>query len=246
LIESELFGHEKGAFTGATMAQEGRFREAAGGTLFLDEIGDLPLALQTRLLRVLQERTVRPVGGARTVPVDVRIICATTATCREYRKGRSPRSVLPISVLLTFPLRERQDILLLARFLARFAALHEPGWSFTREAEGIAGDARQQRPRAGKPRAAPVPAMSPCVSLHDLEPQDGASGAGPKRPDKSALSAAPTGPRRGNRRFERAYWRMSCAAPVVDCPLAALAHIRGRCCSAAEPPRHRPPSCPKP
>ena len=71
LIESELFGHERGAFTGATTASEGRFREANGGTVFLDEIGELPLLLQTRLLRVLQEKTVQPIGARGRVPVDV-------------------------------------------------------------------------------------------------------------------------------------------------------------------------------
>jgi len=77
LLESELFGHAKGAFTGAVKAREGLFSYADGGTLFLDEIGEMPLAMQTRLLRVMEDRAVRPVGGNRETPVDVRIIAAT-------------------------------------------------------------------------------------------------------------------------------------------------------------------------
>ena len=77
LLESELFGHEKGAFTGADKAREGRFETADGGTLFLDEIGDMPLALQSKLLRALEDRKVQRVGGNREIGVDFRLVCAT-------------------------------------------------------------------------------------------------------------------------------------------------------------------------
>nr|MDQ2878098.1 PEP-CTERM-box response regulator transcription factor [Pseudomonadota bacterium] len=77
LLESELFGHEKGAFTGAIKTTEGKIELAHGGTLFLDEIGDVPLALQVKLLRFLQERVIERIGGRRAIPVDVRIVCAT-------------------------------------------------------------------------------------------------------------------------------------------------------------------------
>ena len=77
LLESELFGHEKGAFTGAIKTTEGKIEQAHGGTLFLDEIGDVPLALQVKLLRFLQERTIERIGGRKAIPVDTRVVCAT-------------------------------------------------------------------------------------------------------------------------------------------------------------------------
>ncbi len=89
LQEAELFGHERGAFTGATQAHRGRFEQADGGTLFLDEIGDMSPATQTKLLRALQERSVRRVGGSADVRVDVRIVCATHKDLEaEVARGR--------------------------------------------------------------------------------------------------------------------------------------------------------------
>ena len=126
LLESELFGHEKGAFTGATHSRMGRFELANGGTIFLDEIGEMSLPLQVKLLRVLQEREFERVGGNRTIHVDVRIIAATNQDLdtlveeRRFRKDLFYRlNVIPIVIP---PLRERRsDIpLLIDHFLARF------------------------------------------------------------------------------------------------------------------------------
>ncbi len=128
LVESILFGHEKGSFTGATDKHLGKFQEADGGTLFLDEIGELRLDMQVKLLRVLQEGEVDPVGGKRPVKVDVRIISATNRDLAEMTREGNFRedlyyrlNVFPIFVP---PLRDRRsDALALAQhFIARFAA----------------------------------------------------------------------------------------------------------------------------
>ncbi|MGJ5816008.1 sigma-54 interaction domain-containing protein [Paludibaculum fermentans] len=133
LLESELFGHEKGAFTGAWAPTIGRFQTADGGTLFLDEIGDMPLELQPKLLRVLQEQEFERLGSAQTVRVNVRVVAATNQDLAELVNKKLFRAdlfyrlnVIPICLP---PLRERaQDILALTEFfVAKFAArLNKP------------------------------------------------------------------------------------------------------------------------
>ena len=125
MLESELFGHERGAFTGATGLHRGRFEQASGGTLFLDEIGEMPLQFQVRLLRVLEERTIQRIGGEKPLPVDVRIVAATHRDLHEdVNAGLFRRDLfyrLDVLQVQLPPLRQRkQDIILLAgHFLRR-------------------------------------------------------------------------------------------------------------------------------
>ena len=140
LLESELFGHEKGAFTGAFSARKGRFELAAGGTLFLDEIGDMPMPMQVKLLRVLQERTFERVGGTKSLQADVRIVAATHRHLEDmiiegkFREDLFYRlNVFPIEKPA---LRERQeDIpLLLQELLSRLEGEHKATLRFTQRA----------------------------------------------------------------------------------------------------------------
>ena len=139
LMESELFGHEKGAFTGASQARPGKFELAAGGTLFLDEIGELPLSLQAKLLRVLQERTFERLGGRREIRADVRIVAATNrdlgAEIRERRFREDLYYRLNVFPIHLPPLRERRDglpiltgylVLRAAQQIGRVISLVEP------------------------------------------------------------------------------------------------------------------------
>ena len=143
LIEAELFGHVKGAFTGADRGRAGKFEQADHGTIFLDEIGDMPLAAQVKLLRVLQERIVERVGGSKEIRVDVRIVAATNRNLRhEIEAGRFREDlyyrlhVIPIHIA---PLRERGDdiIPLAERFMGYFAA------QMDKQLRRIAADAQQ-------------------------------------------------------------------------------------------------------
>ena len=201
LLESELFGHEKGAFTGAATRRVGHFEAASGGTLFLDEIGDLELALQAKLLRVLQERVVTRVGGSKPVPFDVRLVVATHRDlAAEARAGRFREDLyyrllgLPIELP---PLRARgDDKLLLADFFVRSFSQHNrlPVRSFDAEARKrvlaypFPGNVRELRAvvelaavlAEGKHiRASDLPSLqSPAVG-RELPATPGSSEAGP-------------------------------------------------------------------
>jgi DNA-binding NtrC family response regulator len=132
LIDSELFGHARGAFTGALEARPGVFEQADGGTLLLDEIGDMPLHVQARLLRVLQEREVRPIGGDKPRPVDVRVLAATHVDMQRAVRERRFREDLfyrfNVVTLAMPPLRDRTEDIpaLVAHFVRKHGARAAP------------------------------------------------------------------------------------------------------------------------
>jgi DNA-binding NtrC family response regulator len=187
LLEDELFGHVKGAFTGAQGAREGRFEQADGGTLFLDEIADMSLSLQSKLLRVLQEREFERLGSARTIKVDVRIVAATSADL-EQRIGQGLfRSDLfyrlNVVHLRLPPLRDRSEdihplaIHLLSRFCAN-AGLPEKGidaatWTAL-ESYRWPGNVRQLQ--NAMERAAALSGAAPAIVINDL-PEEVRGGA---------------------------------------------------------------------
>lgn len=181
LLESELFGHEKGAFTGAVKMTEGKIELAHGGTLFLDEVGDIPLPLQVKLLRFLQERTIERIGGRKPIPVDTRIVCAThqnleamikDGTFREDLFYRLAEIVVKVPTLAERP----GDAVLLAKhFLAHFADEMNP------QVKGFAPDALAAidgwdwpgnvRELENRVKRAVIMADSKLVSAEDLDLQ---------------------------------------------------------------------------
>ncbi len=183
LLESELFGHEKGAFTGAVKTTEGKIELANGGTLFLDEVGDIPLPLQVKLLRFLQERTIERIGGRKSIAVDTRIVCAThqdletmiaEARFREDLFYRLAEVVVKIPSLAERP----GDATLLAKaFLKRFAAEMNPGITgFAPDALAVIdgwnwpGNVRELENRV---KRAVIMAESKLIGAEDLDLGDG-------------------------------------------------------------------------
>ncbi len=141
LLESELFGHEKGAFTGAVKTIEGKIEMAGGGTLFLDEVGDIPLPLQVKLLRFLQERVIERIGGRKAISVDTRIVCATHRNLEtmiaegEFREDLFYRLAEVVVKIPTLVERPGDAVLLAKAFLAKFSAEMNP------KVKGFAADA---------------------------------------------------------------------------------------------------------
>ncbi|MDG6079670.1 PEP-CTERM-box response regulator transcription factor [Erythrobacter litoralis] len=189
LLESELFGHEKGAFTGAVRTSEGKVELADGGTLFLDEVGDIPLPLQVKLLRFLQERVIERVGGRKAIPVDVRIVCATHQNLDEmiadgrFREDLFYRLAEIVVKVPTLAERPGDAVLLAKHFLTRFAAEMNP------QVSGFAPDALRAidewpwpgnvRELENRVKRAVIMADSKLVNAEDLDlgDSDGAEGA---------------------------------------------------------------------
>lgn len=145
MIESELFGHEKGSFTGAVEQHQGVFEQASGGTLFLDEIGEMPMELQTRLLRALENRTIRRVGGKIDIPVDVRVVAATNQNLKENLESGTFREDLFYRLYVMHvnlpPLRERKDdVEALAEHFAEMFSVDNKKISISKKAMNILYD----------------------------------------------------------------------------------------------------------
>src|SRR5215831_4837238 len=188
LLESELFGHEKGAFTGAVRQVKGKIESAQQGTLFLDEIGDMPLVLQVKLLRFLQERVIERIGGREKIAVDTRIVCATNRNlreqigCNEFREDLFYR-ISQVTIEIP-PLRERDDdAVLLARYFAERHA-QELGRKRPRLAMDAVSALREHkwpgniRELENRVKRAVILADGPAITAADLDLQPGAAAAG--------------------------------------------------------------------
>jgi two-component system response regulator GlrR len=141
LLESELFGHKKGAFTGATRDHQGLFQTANGGTMFLDEIGDMPMSIQAKLLRALQERSIRPVGATQQIPINVRVLCATHKNLIEEMQEKRFREDLyyrinVVNLAIPSLASRRDDIPLLANYF-----LENLNKKYNKQINGFAPDA---------------------------------------------------------------------------------------------------------
>jgi two-component system, NtrC family, response regulator len=191
LIEGELFGHEKGSFTGAHAQRKGRIEHAEGGTLFLDEIGEVPLPIQVKLLRFLQEQCIERIGGRQEIRVDTRVLAATNADLKQGMSNGAFREDLfyrlAVVQIVLPPLRERdEDTTLLARaFLQRFAAENgKSGLSFGPDAiralhhHTWPGNVRELQ---NKIRRAVIMSDRKRISAQDLELQEGSSNGGSLR-----------------------------------------------------------------
>jgi two-component system NtrC family response regulator len=179
LLESELFGHEKGAFTGAHAQRIGRIESAAGGTLFLDEMGELPLALQVKLLRFLQEKTIERVGGRKEIQIDARIVAATNVNLQKavaeakFREDLYYRLAVVVIKLPAFRARENDIRLLAQSFLKRFASQANKG-SLAFEPEALKAIDRHQWPGnvrelENRIKRAVIMADQTRISARDLE-----------------------------------------------------------------------------
>jgi two-component system NtrC family response regulator len=186
-LESELFGHEKGAFTGAHAQRQGRVEMANGGTLFLDEMGELPLSLQVKLLRFLQEKTIERVGGRKPFQIDTRVVAATNidlskaVAAGKFREDLYYRLAVVVIKLPPFRAREKDIRLLAQAFLKKFATQNGKGnLTFDPEAlraldrHGWPGNVRELENRV---KRAVIMADKNRITVHDLELHDAAAGA---------------------------------------------------------------------
>jgi DNA-binding NtrC family response regulator len=205
LLESELFGHEKGSFTGAIARREGRFEQCDGGTLFLDEIGDMPLSVQVKLLRVLQDGTFSRVGSNETLKADVRIVAATNKNlAEEVAAGRFREDLyyrLNVVEIRIPPLRERpEDIPLLAEFFLRRITRRNGMASIRLSAEAVAALQAHRWPGNVRELENTIARACALASSHILLPADiplatapAATKAGAREALQRLLGAAPAG-----------------------------------------------------